>query len=191
MEQLTWKPLSKFLDTRSRALETSGTMMVSIPINHSHFVESDLKSILLQQCVAKIALKNTNLTFVPSSSKCQFQIDITALRPIGHASIVSNLVTALPYAHPNFIFRECKQRHHTLLKRTLKGNQDKEESAAGLFSNLPDPTSELEQTVNQVTSGCCIASVPINKVLLSTALVSIKDSTGNTVKLRALRDSGS
>ena len=88
-----------------------------------------------------------------------------------------------------------KQRLHTLLHRTLKGNQDKKASAAGLFSNLPGTTSEdfseLEQTVNQVTSGHSIAGVPINKVLLSTGLVSIKNSTGKTVKLRALLDSGS
>ena len=94
-----------------------------------------------------------------------------------------------------FTCRECKQRHHTLLHRTLKGTQVKRKSAAGLFSNLPETASEdsskLGQTANQVTSRHCNASVPINNVLLSTALVSIKDFTCKTVKIRALLDSGS
>ena len=141
-ELLTWKQLSKFLDTRSRALETSRTKMVS----------------------------NTNQSQPPREKRVQFYTDSTVCSqncteehklhacpqfkqmsiPDRYNCVKTNRAcfSCLQSGHSaskcpsKFTCRECKQRHRTLLRRTLKGNQDKKENAAGLFSNLPDTASE-------------------------------------------------
>ena len=193
-ELLTWKQLSKFLDTRSRALETSGTKMVSItnqsqPPREKRVQVYTASTVCSQNCTEEHKLHacpQFKQMSIPDRYNC-----VKSNRACFNCLQSGHSASKCP---SKFTCRECKQRHHTLLHRTLKGNQDKKESAAGLFSNLPntasEDTSELEQTADQVTSGHCNASVPINNVLLSTAMVSIKDSTGKTVKLRALLDSG-
>ena len=45
--------------------------------------------------------------------------------------------------------------------------------------------------MNALTKNHCSAQVPPASVFLATALVSIRDSTGNQVQLRALLESGS
>ena len=152
-ELLTWKQLSKFLDTKSRALETSGTNMVSItnqsqPPREKRAQVYTASTVCSQNCTEEHKLHacpQFKQVSIPDRYNC-----VKTNRACFNCLQSGHSASKCP---SKFTCRECKQRHHTLLHRTLKGNQDKKENAAGLFSNLPDTasehTSELQQTADR------------------------------------------
>ena len=183
-ELLSWEKLSKLLVTRSKTPETTGVKMISTthqaqPPREKRPRVNTAFSACTQNCTEEHKLHacpQTQEMSIPGRLRC-VKTNYACLKCLQSGHSASKCPS-------KFTCRECRQRHHTLLYPPIKGNEDQKERAAGIVSNLPDTASEetSEQRADQVTSGHCIANVPITNLLQSTALVSINDSTGKTVK---------
>ena len=88
-----------------------------------------------------------------------------------------------------FTCRECKMKHHTLLHRPLKQVPDQHITKKA-YSNV-NSTSNIMDSAKQFTTGHVSADSEVNTVLLSTSLVTVRNSLGDPIKLWALFDSGS
>ena len=80
-------------------------------------------------------------------------------------------------------------KHHTLLHRPQKQLPDQRTSTK-TYSSMNSTSNKMEST-KQFTTGHFSADNEIITVLLSTSLVTIRNSSGDAIKLRALLDSGS
>ena len=194
-ELLSWEKLSKFLDTRSRALETSG-VKVSPHVNQSQPPREKRAQVYAASAMCnQRCSEDHKLHACPEFKQMSIPERYTCVKTKRVCFNCLQSGHSAANCPSKFTCRECRQRHHTLLHKPVKGTPVNTEKATGLHSNLPERT--LEETLNTeeapdlVTSGHCNASIPINNVLLSTAVVSIKNSNGKVVKLRALLDSGS
>ena len=191
-ELLTWEKLSKFLDTRSRALETSAVKAVPHASQPQQLREKRA------QVYAASALCDQDCSEEHKLHACPQFKQMSMSERLNCAKTKKVCFNCLQPGHSanncpsKFTCRECKQRHHTLLHRSTPSSQGSKDKATGLHGSLPDSVpEESSTTTDPLTSGHCNASAPTKSVLLSTALVSIKDHAGKSVKLRALLDSGS
>ena len=80
-------------------------------------------------------------------------------------------------------------KQHTLLHLPQKQLPDQRISTK-TYSSMNSTSNEKEST-KQFSTGHISADNEINTVLLSTSLVTIRNSLGDAIKLRALLDSGS
>ena len=192
---LPWELLSKFLDTRSRALESGGTKVtpqpsVTPPCNQGNqTLTKRVQNYAVQGSSCKSCQEDHRLyacsqfkgmcladrhKFIKDKKLCFncFQS--------GHSS------NACP---SKFACRECKMKHHTLLHRPQKQLPDQRTSTK-TYSSMNSTSNKMEST-KQFTTGHFSDDNEINTVLLSTSLVTIRNSSGDAIKLRALLDSGS
>ena len=201
-EILSWEKLAKFLDTRSRALEISGTKITPQTNQSQQPRERKAQVYTISTSCSQQCSEEHKLHACP-----QFK-QMTIPERYNCVKMKKVCFNCLQSGHnanscpSKFTCRECRQRHHTLLHRSTRskdgGSQDGNEKTTGLHGNLPEAMSEqseedmAEAPTKNVTSGHCnTTTAPMNSVLLSTAFVTIKDAVGKTVKLRALLDSGS
>lgn len=82
--------------------------------------------------------------------------------------------------------RVCSKRHNSLLHENSNSSENKEVNSNSQASNTND-----KEEKGSVTCSHSRAEVTTDQVLLSTAIVRVKDCYGNFVKARALMDSGS
>ena len=80
-------------------------------------------------------------------------------------------------------------KHHTLLHRPQKQLPDQRISTK-TYSSMNSTSNKMEST-KQFTTGDFSADNEINTVILSTSFVTIRNASGDAIKLRALLDSGS
>ena len=78
-------------------------------------------------------------------------------------------------------------KHHTLLHRPQKQLPDQRTSTK-TFSSM-NSTSNKKESTKQFTTGHFSADNAIITIFLSTSLVTIRNSSGDAIKLRALFDS--
>jgi len=83
--------------------------------------------------------------------------------------------------------RQCHKRHHTLL-HIDKQNQTTNDK--GSTSNNNHSANAKGTTTAKVNSYCSLKSKPRNHILLATAIVEVKNKSGQYVPCRALFDSG-
>jgi hypothetical protein len=84
--------------------------------------------------------------------------------------------------------RQCHKRHHTLL-HIAKQNQTTNDK--GSTTNNNHSAKAKGTTTAEVNIYCSLKSKPINHILLATAIVDVKNKSGQYVPCRALLDSGS
>ena len=183
---LTWAELAKFLDTRSRALETGSIVHKSIPnsTNQPPWKEKRIQSYSVVTCsdcdpehklhaCPEFKKMSVRERFQIAKSK---QVCFNCLQQGHNANSCSS----------KFKCRECKQKHHTLLHWPQQTVSDSPKS-----SKKKENDWNRGDQMNTMTNNHCSAQVPPVSVLLATALVSIRDSKGKPVQLRAMLDSGS
>ncbi|XP_058817603.1 uncharacterized protein LOC131680903 [Topomyia yanbarensis] len=95
--------------------------------------------------------------------------------------------------------RKCKARHHTIVcfkahsdSRT-KNNAESEDVASGKSDSGDASETRLAHVAvdSSVLSATCSSRIPTPRVLLATAMITIKDDAGVSITARALLDSGS
>jgi FlaG/FlaF family flagellin (archaellin) len=127
-------------------------------------------------------MRHTDLSNVTDSSKCN----------LSNASIVQNNLNFVSIAC-NYSLRRTHARsscagNHTLL-HTDKQNQTTNDK--GSTTNNNHSANAKGTTTAEVNTYCSLMSKPRNHILLTTAIVDVKNKSGQYVPCRALLDSGS
>ena len=184
-ELLTWNQLAEFLNTRSRALESSNSKPIPQQANnqnarerHSHVYTASVSCV--DGCNEEHKLHEC-LKFKTLSVPERFRI-VKAKRGCYNCLQIGHNVSKCP---SKFTCRECRQRHHTMLHRPSQTKTTCVE--------VENTSQETQATsiVETVSNNQCAAVSPKKTVLLSTAYVTIKDADGTPMTLRAMLDSGS
>lgn len=184
--------LIQFLENRFRSLEA---IACKTPSTHP---VSELKSIRKPQ--------NSNSFLTNSSIKCNMCDESHYLRHcqsflslnipdrIKFVQLRKLCTNCLVQGHSNSQCRnkancfKCKKRHNTLL------HLEQNPTTVASNNQLPKPSSENSPPVASTSNSMHQSNLAIpnsNTILLSTALINVKNSHGNLVALRALIDSGS
>ena len=191
---VTWKELSDFLDTRSRALEVTCTRPAQQTTTPPQQFEKRVQSYSVS-CSDRCNEKH-KLHLCPEFKRMQLKdrlnlakskrVCFNCLQPGHSANECSS----------KFTCRECMMKHHTLLHRPKSPlTSSQVVSVNNSIANHSSPSTNQEQSSivcqNQEVLGLTSTDGNVNSVLLSTAIVSIKDQRGRNIQLRALLDSGS
>ena len=191
----SWEFLSKLLDTRSRAFESGGTKVTPQPSVTSPYNQGNPT---LTKKFQNYAVQGSSCESCQEDHRLyacsQFKGMCLADRHkfVKDKKICSNCFQSGHSSNAcplKFTCRECKMKHHTLLHRSQKQLPDQRTSTK-TYSSMNSTSNKMEST-KQFTRGHFSADNEINTVLLSTSLVTIRNSSGDAIKLRALSDSGS
>ena len=192
---LSWELLSKFLDTRTCALESGGTKVtpqssVTSPCNQGNpTLAKRVQNYAVQGSSCESCQEDHRLYACSQfkgmclADRHKFVKDKKLCFNCFQSGYSSNACPS------KFICRECKMKHHTLLHRPQKQLPDQGNSTK-TYSSMNSTSNKMEST-KQFTTGHFSAENEINTVLLSTSPVTIRNSLGDAIKLRALLDSGS
>ena len=200
---LKWEDLAKFLDTRSRALELGA---VKEPTQNPTFektqsIEKPIQSYtVVNICGDTICSQESH-----KLSSCPLILKMSAIDRQKYARQKQVCFNCLHPSHnvgactSKFTCRECKLKHHSLLHREKPSTASTQKFVSKKYaqSNLGTaPTSDLkpncnESQVNQPAESFCAKATNSSNVLLSTALVKIREQSGKDIQMRALLDSGS
>ena len=191
---LTWKQLSKFLDTRSRALEIGGSKL-SGQVNatqNPQRPDERIQSYSVSSPSCENCSEDHKLNSCP-----QFRAISVANR---HQFVIGKRL-CFNCLHPDhsskdcqskFSCRECKMKHHTLLHRTQKPSNPPQVGDNGRNTFQASGSSASQKDSNsKFTTGHLNTDSQNNTVLLSTVVVSIRNGSGKPIRMRALLDSGS
>ena len=184
-ELLTWDQLAQFLNTRSRALESSGSKPVSQQAGNQNVRERQAQVYTasvscIDGCNEEHKLHECQ-KFKTLSIPERFNV-VKTKRGCYNCLQLGHNVSKCP---SKFTCRECRQKHHTLLHRP---SQVKTTSVEVQETSQEIHATSVVETVSNVQCG----AVSLKKtVLLSTAYVMIKDANGTPLTLRAMLDSGS
>ena len=191
----TWDDLSKFLDTRSRALET-GSLKVSSPENaKAQSSEKQAQVYHMSAACSEICGDPHNLHACPEFKKKSVSDRLHFVRSKNLCFNCLQGGHTVGEYQSKYTCRECKLKHHSLLYRERKPAP---QAGNGSMNTNPIsndqrkcPDSEDSTAASAVITGLSNAGNVPTTVLLSTAMIQAKFKDGNLHDMRALLDSGS
>ena len=195
---LRWDNLSKFLDERSRALESGAIKVIPQASKMSDQREPRHQSYAASITCSEICDVEHKLHACPEFKKMSTSQKYDLVKKKRACFNCLQTGHSVSECGSKFSCRECKAKHHTLLHRqkpaiTLHFGSNKTIARVSTSANttIQSAGSAGQQADTSVLTGHCGSGSPKAGALLPTAMVPIHNKSGERVHLRALLDSGS